>query len=444
MNNDLSENGGGSEKREPGSVAKTEYTPAQNSEHNAEQVAERKPRGGSALAMLALLVAFAAAAGTGWMWWQSQRGDGAGRAGMQSEVARLEGIDKRLSTQVQALSEQLDTLSAADEGDPLAELNARLAGDRAQLEALREAVQEQAALARSQQQAVDAIHGRLVAAEAAMAAVSGRELDAAGELDIAEVDYLLRLASERLQLFSDPLAADRALALADAQLAALDNPSYLGVRQAISKARADLAAVDRPDWLALAARLDALQKAVPGLPFPDAAAPAANAAPEAEADWWEKLKATFASLVTVRRSTEQENRRISLRDQDYIRQRVWLQLEVAYLALMRQDQQAFGSALERVQASVDEWFDRQSGAVRSFEESLEGLQGQNIAVAWPDISAPWTALRRVRAVQVTPGPEPSAVSPPAATPPEPEAPPETEPEAPPETELAEASPDEAQ
>lgn len=438
MNNDLSENGGGSEKREPESGARAEYAPAQNSEHNAEQVAERKARGGgSALAMLAFLLALAAAAGTGWMWWQSQHGDGAGRAGMQSEVARLEGNDKRISTQVQALSEQIDSLSAASDGDPLADLNARLAGDRAQLEALREAVQEQAALARSQQQAVDAIHGRLLAAEAAMAAVSGRELDAAGELDIAEVDYLLRLASERLQLFSDPLAADRALALADAQLAALDDPSYLGVRQAISEARADLAAVDRPDSLALAARLDALQKAVPGLPFPDAAAPAANAAPEAEADWWEKLKATFASLVTVRRSTEQENRRISLQDQDYIRQRLWLQLEVAYLALMRQDQQAFVSALERVQASVDEWFDRESGAVRSFEESLKGLQGQNIAVAWPDISAPWTALRRVRAVQAAPGPAPAGVSPPpAATPPEPEMPPETE--------SAEASPDEAQ
>jgi uroporphyrin-3 C-methyltransferase len=374
---------------------------------------EPKPRrGGSALAFLALLIALAAAAGTAWIWWQDQASGDSTSAQLLSEVSRLESNDGHLSAQLQELSKAIEALSAAGDTDTLNELKARSSEDRAQLEAMQQALQQQLALTRSQQEAADAMHGRLLAAEAALAAASGRELDARGELDTAEVDYLLRLANERLQLFSDPVAAERALVLADAHLAALDNPSYLGVRQAIAAARSDLAAVDLPDDLVIAGQLDAMQKAIPTLPFPEAILPTAGTVQEAEEGWWEKLKATFASLVTVRRSTGEENRRISLQDQDYVRQRLWLQLEVAHLALMRHDQDALSGALQRVRAVVDEWLDPASSEVEAFKASLSGLQSLDVEVAWPDISAPWTTLQLVRSARSAPAPAaPAAVMP---------------------------------
>ena len=369
--------------------------------------------GGSGLAWLALLVALAAVAGTAWMAWQGQVSGDIAVERMQADIGRLEGNDSRLSGQLGELSESLESLSSISSVDPLAQLDDRLAADRAQLQGLQESIGDQVALTRAQQQAVDALHARLLAAEALLTEVSGRERDARGELDLAEADYLLRLASERLQLFSDVAAADHALSLADSNLAALDNPAYLGVRQSIAAARGDLAAVETPDITALAGQLDALQKAVPSLPFPAADPPAAPSAPAAEQGWWEKLKATFASLVTVRRSTEEENRRISLLDQDLIRQRAWLQLEAAHLALMRRDQQAFGSALQRVQATSAEWFDPASSAVRSFESSLVQLGGTDIAVAWPDISGPWAQLRLLRSARTVPVPMPDGAAAPA-------------------------------
>ena len=374
---------------------------------------EPKPRrGGSALAFLALLIALAAAAGTAWIWWQDQASGDSTSAQLLSEVSRLESNDGHLSAQLQELSKAIEALSAAGDTDTLNELKARSSEDRAQLEAMQQALQQQLALTRSQQEAADAMQGRLLAAEAALAAASGRELDARGELDTAEVDYLLRLANERLQLFSDPVAAERALVLADAHLAALDNPSYLGVRQAIAAARSDLAAVDLPDDLVIAGQLDAMQKAIPTLPFPEAILPTAGTVQEAEEGWWEKLKATFASLVTVRRSTGEENRRISLQDQDYVRQRLWLQLEVAHLALMRHDQDALSGALQRVRAVVDEWLDPASSEVEAFKASLSGLQSLDVEVAWPDISAPWTTLQLVRSARSAPAPAaPAAVMP---------------------------------
>jgi len=365
---------------------------------------DRPRRGGTAIAVLALLVALAALLATGWMWWQGQASAGSEEAWARSEVARLEGSDSRMSAQLQELREDLESRPAGVSADQVAALQDRMSEDQAQLAALQQASEKQVILERSLQSAIDSIHGRLLAAEAALANDAASKLDAPGELDLAEVDYLLRLASERLQLFSDPLSADRALALADSHLAALGNPAYQGVRRAIAAARSDLAAVDMPDQLAITAQLDGVQKAIATLPFQGASPGQPNAAETTEAGWWEKLKATLSSLVTVRRSTDEENLRISLQDKDYVRQRVSLQVEAANLALMRTDQEAFHAALLRARASIAEWFDSASGEVEAVDRALAALLDLDLAVEWPDISAPWTTLQLVRATQASAGP----------------------------------------
>jgi len=359
---------------------------------------------GSAWGVLAFVLALAALLGTGWLWWQGQSAGGIESERLDSELARLASTDNRLADRLVDVSGELESLSAAVAADSAEEFRLRWSESQAAIDALSSSLQEQAALVSSLQSAADATHGRLLAAEASLAELSARKLDARAALDLAEVDYLLRLATERLQLFADPLAADRALALADAHLAALDNPAHLAVRQAIASARADLDVIDVPDYLALSGQLEALQKSVPSLPFRDAPPAATSNAPVDDADWWEKLKSTLASLVTVRRSTEEENRRVSLQDKDYIRQRIWLQLEVANLGLMRHDQAGFTGALQRVQASVAEWFEPASADVREFSAALAALLELNIAITWPDISAPWTALRLVRSTPPAAGP----------------------------------------
>ena len=81
--------------------------------------------------------------------------------------------------------------------------------DGAQVNSLDQTVRDQLALSRSLQAAAESMQGRLLATEAALAGMSSQELDAGGELDLAEVDYLLRLANERLKLFSDPVHLNR-------------------------------------------------------------------------------------------------------------------------------------------------------------------------------------------------------------------------------------------
>ena len=383
-------------------ISEIERKPGENSAGNGAEPPRQPRSGGSAWALLALFFALAALAGTGWMWWQDRLSAGQERqalaASLAGEIARLEDSDGALSARLDGVQATLEALAAeAGGGASLANLRNGMAADRERLERLEQSLREQTALARSLQAATDALHTRLLAAEAGMGQLSARNLDAAGELDLAEVDYLLRLASERLQLFSDPAAADRALDLADRHLAALDDPAHLGVRQAIATARRDLAGLALPDYLQVAARLDEIQAGIARWPFAGDSASASTAGADEGTDsgWWARLKSTLASLVTVRRSAA-TGPALSLEDKDYLRQRVWLQLEIAHLSLMRRDQQAFRAALARVQDSLAAWFDPADDAVRAAGRSLVELAAMNLDAELPDITEPWNTLRLIR------------------------------------------------
>ena len=383
-------------------ISEIEGRRGENAAGNGAEPDRRPPGGGSALALLALLFALAALAGTGWIWWQDRLSAGQERqalaATLAGEIARLEDSDGALSARLDELRAKLDALAAEAGGvDALENLRSGMAADRERLERLEQSLREQTALARSLQTATDALHARLLAAEGGMGQLSARNLDAAGELDLAEVDYLLRLANERLRLFSDPAAADRALELADRHLAALDDPAHLGVRQAIAAARRDLAGLALPDYLQVAATLDEIQAGIARWPFAGDSGSASSAGVDTgkETGWWARLKSTLASLVTVRRSAGTEPA-LSLEDKDYVRQRVWLQLEIAHLSLMRRDQQAFRAALARVQDSLTTWFDPVDDTVRAAGRSVSDLATMNLDADLPDITEPWDTLRLIR------------------------------------------------
>jgi uroporphyrin-3 C-methyltransferase len=362
-------------------------------------VNDGKPRrSGSLLSLLALLVSLAALAGAAWVWWQDQADTGAGEEQLARDIASLESSDSALSVRLDRLSGEVDALGSDDVSGEFETLRRQFESGRAKQAETDQALQEQLALSRSLQAALDSMQARLAAAEAAVTGMSVRELDAAEDLDLAEIDYLLRLANERLKLFSDPEAADRALEVADMHLAALDNPMYLSVRQEIASARQALKTVEVPDYLAVSAELDAIQQSVPGLAI-KGEKPAAGETGSVDGEgWWDKVKNVFSGLVTVRRSTELENERISLQDKDFIRQRAWLQLEMAHLSLVRRDQPGFRDSLERSKSTLARWFEQDS-ALQATVGRIGALQSVAIDPELPDISGPWSDLRLLRAMR---------------------------------------------
>ena len=358
---------------------------------------DKKPRTvGGVLAFMAFIFALAALAGTAWMWWQDELSSKQDDERVFAEITRLETANSELSLKLNQIRDEMESLGNNDSRAQITALHKRLESDRTQVDSLDQTIRDQLSLTRSLQAAAESMQGRLLATEAALAGLSSQQLDAGGELDLAEVDYLLRLANERLMLFSDPAAADQALEIADRHLAAMDNPMYLGVRKEIATARGELSAVNIPDYAGISGQLDGIQEFTANLAFRGGESGNQAPVPAQESGWWAKVKSVFSNLVTVRRSTAMENERISLEDKDYIRQSLWLQLEIAYLSLMRREQLAFRSSLQQARESLSTWFDSTDSAYQSALGGIDELLVLDIEVDVPDISAPWSTIRLVR------------------------------------------------
>jgi uroporphyrin-3 C-methyltransferase len=260
---------------------------------------------------------------------------------------------------------------------------------------LGQAGEDQASISAAQA-SVRSLEQRLSATESGLVSVAAASQNSSEALDLAEIDFLLRTASERLQLFADPVAADLALQAADVQIEALNDPMFLSVRQRIAASRQALAMVPVVDPVQLAARVSELQSKIPGLPFRGEAETQPQPELPEDAGWWQRFKHTLSSLVTVRRRVPEDQSLLSLDDKDYLRQGLWLQLESARLALMRNDSDVYVGSLDRVNTTVEQFFQNGSSQVQALLMGVEELRQTDIAPEMPDISGPWTKLRQLR------------------------------------------------
>jgi uroporphyrin-3 C-methyltransferase len=357
---------------------------------------EKKPASpGKAIAILALLVSFAAVSATGWQWWQTRQAEPEAAIQEQS-LAGLKSTQQQLARTLADLEAQLEAAQSSVDADDFSRQVERLGALDGRLANLQgQSSQDQASIS-ALQGSVRSLETRLSATESSLVSVAASGQNSSVELDIAEIDFLLRVANERLQLFSDPLAADLALQAADVQIEALDDPMYLSVRQRIASSRQALAAVPRIDRVELSARLGDMQSKLPDLPFSGEDEKRPEPILADDAGWWESFKHTLASLVTVRRRVPEEQAMLSLEDKDYLRQGLWLQLESARLALMRSDSNAYMDSLERANNALDQFFNNSSSAVQDILLDIAALQQVEIAPQMPDISAPWSQLRQLR------------------------------------------------
>ena len=357
---------------------------------------QKKPASsGNSIAILALLVAFAAVSATGWQWWQTRTADPEA-ASQQESLERLQDAQQQLANSVASFEAQLDAVESPVDTAEISRRNERLLAAESKIaDVVGQSAEVQASIS-AVQGSVRSLEQRVSAAESGLISVASSSQNSSVELDIAEIDFLLRAANERLQLFSDPLAADLALQAADVQIEALNDPMFLSVRQRIATARQALATVPRVDRVQLSSQLTALQLKAAELPFrgETKAAPAPEL-PD-DAGWWESFKQTLASLVTVRRRVPEDQTALSLDDKDYLRQGLWLQIESSRLALMRNDAQVYAGSLDRLNDTVAQFYYNGSSEVQAFLLEVATLKQITIAPVMPDISGPWTQLRQLR------------------------------------------------
>ena len=194
------------------------------------------PRGSSAPAWVALLLALVVAAGLGWSLWEQQRG----AAGIAARLQAIEAMAPR---------------GVAGQDDNYRRLQDQLAALEAQLQDGTQASDAQSEQLARALATVAALEAQVAEQRLEMARYSANDRDA---WLLAEAQYLLRLANQRLIMAGDAVAAEALLGSADNILKQLDDVRLIEVRAAVAADLAAVRAMPRIDVEGIYLRLAAL------------------------------------------------------------------------------------------------------------------------------------------------------------------------------------------
>ncbi|MGB1091641.1 MAG: uroporphyrinogen-III C-methyltransferase, partial [Oceanobacter sp.] len=219
---------------------------------------------------------------------------------------------------------------------------------------------------------------------------------------LAEVEYLLRLANQRLQLEQDVRGALAMLEAADQVLVDTANPYFSPVRADIARETLALEAIPALDRTGAVHRLQSLQQAVakldwvPRQTFVEAAMPSESDT-AADKAWYENLIAEVAAgvgqVIRIRRHDVAVDAPVSPEQVYYLQQNSWLMLEQAQLALLRGDQALYVESIQRVIDWLDRYLNMASPESIAVRERLATLIAWKVSPELPDISTSLSKLQ---------------------------------------------------
>jgi uroporphyrin-3 C-methyltransferase len=218
---------------------------------------------------------------------------------------------------------------------------------------------------------------------------------------LAEAEYLLRIANQRLMIEKDIRGAMSALEAADEVLTESDDIGVYPVRQQLAReilALKGLTGVDRTGlYLTLEAAIDSIHQLTdqalisenaPGFVVSAAEGESAGTGeePGAVVQAWNKVKATLMQVVVVRRMDEPVKPLLSPDQSAYARLNLQLMLEEAEMAVLRGNQPLYERALTKARTTIDDWYNASNPRVTALSDTLAELAGKNVDPELPDIS----------------------------------------------------------
>ena len=221
---------------------------------------------------------------------------------------------------------------------------------------------------------------------------------------LAEAEYLLRLASQRLELERDWEGAISMLTAADNVIIETRNPRFDKVRAQIARELMALRAVPAVDRVGAIFRLQALQEQVTALPWmPEKliAEPVAEEEPLTldEQTWywnlWYTVRDNVIRMVRIRERDEPIAAPLTPDQQYYLQQNMHLMLEQAQIALLREQTELYEHSLQRVSEWLDAYLVIEDARTRAARAALSELQAWEVAPERPDVTASLLMLQKL-------------------------------------------------
>ncbi|MAK92436.1 MAG: hypothetical protein CMI13_14540 [Oleibacter sp.] len=224
---------------------------------------------------------------------------------------------------------------------------------------------------------------------------------------LAEAEYLLRMANQRLLLEKDVEGSLSMLQAADNVLVETRNPQLNPVRKTITEEIQSLRASPAVDVTGAVLRLQTLQEALPQLPWlPDRLLPDGDKAETVAEEpqpldqpWyltlWHTVKESLSTLVRFRERSEPIAAPLSPDQQYYLQQNMHLMLEQAQVALLRKQDDLYKHSLSRVAGWLDEYLLIDDQRTVAAKLALQELQGWQVNPPLPDITGSLMQLQKL-------------------------------------------------
>ncbi|RDF12029.1 HemX protein [Haemophilus paraphrohaemolyticus] len=214
---------------------------------------------------------------------------------------------------------------------------------------------------------------------------------------LSDANFLLNSALRKLKIDTDVDTAQSLLEEADTVLSKVTNPQLTAqvslVRSAIQADLTNLKNLNQVDQNDLMQRLTSLANSLDDLPMLDngmveVAQPSGEVSDSID-DWQQNLEKTANSFLDhfIRVSDKNKNEDkgfIAPNQEVYLRENIRLRLQLAILAIPRQQNALYDKSLEAVGTWIRSYFDTQNENVKNFLKTLDELSEQSIYIDVPE------------------------------------------------------------
>ncbi|WP_424406169.1 uroporphyrinogen-III C-methyltransferase [Pasteurella sp. PK-2025] len=344
--------------------SKPEATAAENVPPKTETVVVKK--GGSGLALLALLVALGLG-GAGYYFGQQQ---------VNEIHQKMTALETKLAQQTQA--QAVDLPSFDQERKQLSQLMETTASSNEKLAQLQNelSIKEQA------------ISGLQIQINRLASAAKQAQPN---DWLLSEADFLLNNALRKLILDNDVDTSISLLKLADEVLTKVSDPRVISVRAALNNDLKQLLDVNNVDQNAIMQRLSQLttmldEMTVLDVNFADSDANSTQLSDSIQ-DWKENAEKSATSFLNhfIRITPRNvDDKALLAPNQDiYLRENIRLRLQIAIMAVPRQQDELYKQSLETVASWVRSYFDTNTDVAQTFLKNLDELAEQSIYIDAP-------------------------------------------------------------
>jgi uroporphyrin-3 C-methyltransferase len=230
-----------------------------------------------------------------------------------------------------------------------------------------------------------------------------------GDWLIADAEYLLSVANERMHLIGDVNTTREALEAADQRLRESGDAGTIKVREQIAKEIAAIKNVVVPDIVGIYASIQSLQdqvdKLVLLLPYTGKAS-AAPAEAKKKTDQKTEDQGLLDSavnqlegIVTIRHSEHEIKEILSPEEAQFIREQLRLKLEIVKISLVQHNEALFQSGLADAKKWAEQNFTRNTD-LNNFIAELDRFKTIKIRSQFPDISLSLKMLKDITKMRI--------------------------------------------